>query len=185
MIRPRKLIIGASGFLGSHVARQLVTEGEDVRVMLRPTSSTRGIDDLRLEHCYGDIFDDDALRAAMTGCDVIYYCVVDARMWLRDPAPLFRTNVDGLRHVLDAAVRAQPRAFVFTSTTGTLAIHPTRPTRRELVTDMPSRPQFASSAPRIRRPGQMPSDCSPEPVQLNYRPGSPTSTVPSHVSRRG
>jgi nucleoside-diphosphate-sugar epimerase len=118
----KKLVIGASGFLGSHVTRQLVAQGDDVRVMLRHTSSTKGIADLDLERCYADIFDDAALRAAMAGCDVVYYCVVDARMWLRDPAPLFRTNVEGLRHVLDAALEARLRRFVFTSTTGTLAI---------------------------------------------------------------
>jgi nucleoside-diphosphate-sugar epimerase len=122
-----KLVIGASGFLGSHVARQLVAAGEDVRVMLRHTSSTKGIDDLDLERCYGDVFDDVALQAAMAGCDVVYYCVVDARMWLRDPAPLFRTNVDGLRHVLDAALAEDLRKFVYTSTTGTLAISEHRP----------------------------------------------------------
>jgi nucleoside-diphosphate-sugar epimerase len=122
-----KLVIGASGFLGSHVTRQLVAAGEDVRVMLRHNSSTKGIDDLDLERCYGDVFDDAALRAAMAGCDVVYYCVVDARMWLRDPAPLFRTNVDGLRHVLDAALAADLRKFVYTSTTGTLAISEHRP----------------------------------------------------------
>jgi dihydroflavonol-4-reductase len=116
------LVIGASGFLGSHVVRELVTSGHHVRVMLRRTSSTKGIDDLDVERCYGDVFDDAALRAAMAGCDVVYYCVVDARMWLRDPTPLFRTNVDGLRHVLDAAVEAGLSKFVFTSTTGTLAI---------------------------------------------------------------
>jgi len=104
------------------VTRQLVADGVDVRVMVRKTSSTKGIDDLDVERHYGDIFDDDALRAAMSGCDVVYYCVVDARMWLRDPAPLFRTNVEGLRHVLDAAVEAGLSKFVFTSTTGTLAI---------------------------------------------------------------
>jgi nucleoside-diphosphate-sugar epimerase len=122
-----KLVMGASGFLGSHVTRQLVEGGEDVRVMLRSTSSTRGIDDLDVKRVYGDLFDDDALRAAMAGCDTVYYCVVDARMWLRDPAPLFRTNVEGLRHVLDAAVTAGLQRFVFTSTTGTLAISDTRP----------------------------------------------------------
>lgn len=118
----KKLVIGASGFLGSHVTRQLVTAAADVRVMLRRTSSTKGIDDLDVERCYGDVFDGDALRAAMAGCDVVYYCVVDARMWLRDPAPLFRTNVEGLRHVLDAALGADLKKFVFTSTAGTLAI---------------------------------------------------------------
>ncbi|TPG33084.1 NAD-dependent epimerase/dehydratase family protein [Mycolicibacterium hodleri] len=122
-----KLVIGASGFLGSHVTRQLVADGHDVRVMVRRTSSTRGIDDLDVQGCFGDVFDDEALRAAMSDCDDVYYCVVDARMWLRDPAPLYRTNVEGLRHVLDAAVAADLRRFVFTSTAGTLAINADRP----------------------------------------------------------
>lgn len=123
----KKLVIGASGFLGSHVTRQLVESGEDVRVMLRKTSSTRGIDDLDVQRCYGDVFDADAVRAAMAGCDVVFYCVVDARIWLRDPAPLFATNVEGLRHVLDVAVAAGLRKFVFTSTTATLGINKSRP----------------------------------------------------------
>jgi dihydroflavonol-4-reductase len=58
----------------------------------------------------------------MTGCCVLFYCVVDARMWLRDPTPLFRTNVEGLRHVLEVAVDAGLKRFLFTSTLGTLAI---------------------------------------------------------------
>ncbi|WP_245906215.1 NAD-dependent epimerase/dehydratase family protein [Mycolicibacterium palauense] len=127
--------MGASGFLGSHVTRQLVERGDDVRVMLRRTSSTEAIDDLNVERCYGDLFDREALRAAMSGCDVIYYCVVDARMWLRDPAPLFATNVEGLRSVLDVATEPEIAAglqkFVFTSTIGTLAISDTRPVTEE------------------------------------------------------
>lgn len=119
---PPVLVIGANGFLGSHVTRQLVAErgpGAEVRVMVRPTANTRGIDDLDVTRFHGDIFDTATLREAMAGCDVVYYCVVDTRAWLRDPAPLFRTNVDGLRNVLDVAVE-QPiaaglRRFVFTS----------------------------------------------------------------------
>lgn len=116
------LVLGASGFLGSHVTRQLVERGEKVRVMLRRSSSTRGIDDLPVQRFYGDIFDDAALKEAMDGCDVVYYCVVDTRADLRDPAPLYRTNVDGLRHVLDVAVNADLRKFVFTSTIGTIGL---------------------------------------------------------------
>lgn len=115
------LVMGASGFLGSHVTRQLVGAGHDVRVMLRRTSSTAAIDDLEVERTYGDLFDHDALRAAISGCDTLYYCVVDARMWLRDPTPLYRTNVDGLRNVLDATVDVGVGRFVFTSTIGTMA----------------------------------------------------------------
>jgi dihydroflavonol-4-reductase len=118
----KKLVVGASGFLGSHVTRQLVDGGDDVRVLIRRTSSTKAIEDLDVEYHYGDIFDDVALRAAMAGCDDVFYCVVDTRAWLRDPAPLFRTNVEGLRHVLDAAADAALRRFVFTSTIGTIGI---------------------------------------------------------------
>ncbi|MGV0743332.1 NAD-dependent epimerase/dehydratase family protein [Mycolicibacterium sp. XJ870] len=117
-----KLVIGASGFLGAHVTRRLVERGDDVRVLIRSTSSTRGIDDLPVERRYGDIFDEDSVRAAMAGCDVVYYCVVDARAWLRDPAPLWRTNVEGLQRVLDVAVDANLRKFVFTSSIATIGL---------------------------------------------------------------
>lgn len=80
----KKLVMGASGFLGSHVTRQLVQRGDDVRVMIRTTSSTRGISDLDVEYHYGDIFDEQALRDAMNGCYVVFYCLVDTRAWLRD-----------------------------------------------------------------------------------------------------
>ncbi len=121
------LVMGASGFLGSHVTRQLVARGEDVRVLLRTSSDTRGIDDLTVQRHYGGLFDDEALRTAMTGCDAVYYCVVDARMWVRNPATLFATNVEGLRHVLDAALDTGVDRFIFTSTAGTLAAPNGRP----------------------------------------------------------
>ncbi|MDG4668393.1 NAD-dependent epimerase/dehydratase family protein [Mycobacterium sp. 236(2023)] len=113
------LVIGANGYLGSHVTRQLVDSGEDVRVMVRDGATTIGIDDLEVTRYVGDIWNSAVLREAMTGCDVVYYCVVDTRGWLRDPAPLFRTNVEGTRNVLDVAVEAEIaaglRKFVFTS----------------------------------------------------------------------
>jgi dihydroflavonol-4-reductase len=113
------LVIGANGYLGSHVTRQLVAAGEPVRVMVRAGATTVGIDDLDTERFIGDIWDNDTLTAAMTGCDDVYYCVVDARGWLSDPAPLYRTNVEGTRNVLDVATavhREHPlRKFVFTS----------------------------------------------------------------------
>ncbi len=110
-----KLVIGANGFLGSHVARRLAGDGHDVRVMVREGANTIGIDDLVVRRFVGDIWDDDTLRDAMRGVDDVYYCVVDTRGWLRDPAPLFRTNVDGTRNVLEVAKNADLRKFVFTS----------------------------------------------------------------------
>jgi dihydroflavonol-4-reductase len=111
-----KLVIGANGFLGSHVTRLLVEDGNEVRAMVRPTANTRAIDDLQLTRFQGDVFDTATVREAMDGCDDVYYCVVDTRAWLRDPSPLFRTNVEGLRNVLDVAKEADLRKFVFTST---------------------------------------------------------------------
>ncbi|KUH94353.1 NAD-dependent epimerase/dehydratase family protein [Mycobacterium sp. IS-3022] len=110
-----KLVIGANGFLGSHVTRQLIGDGHDVRVMVRPNANTTGIDDLSVQRFHGDIWDDDTLRAAMTGVDDVYYCVVDTRGWLKDPAPLFHTNVDGTRNVLEIAKDMNLHRFVYTS----------------------------------------------------------------------
>ncbi|MEZ0052697.1 dihydroflavonol-4-reductase [Mycobacterium sp. MAA66] len=118
------LVIGANGYLGSHVTRQLVEAGEDVRVMVRKGADTIGIDDLNVTRFEGDIWDNDTIRAAMTGADVVYYCVVDTRGWLRDPSPLFRTNVEGTRNVLDVAVEPEIlsglKKFVFTSSYATV-----------------------------------------------------------------
>jgi dihydroflavonol-4-reductase len=109
------LVIGANGYLGSHVTRQLVKDGQDVSVMVRNGANTVGIDDLKTTRFVGDIWDDDVLREAMAGCDVVYYCVVDTRGWLRDPAPLFHTNVEGTRNVLEVAKDAGLQRFIFTS----------------------------------------------------------------------
>lgn len=123
MDRRRKvLVMGASGNVGACVTRQLVERGDDVRVLLRRSSSTKGIDGLDVERCYGDIFDTDAVAAAMADRDVVFYCVVDTRAHLADPAPLFSTNVDGLRNVLDVAMDADLQRFVFLSTIGTIAV---------------------------------------------------------------
>jgi dihydroflavonol-4-reductase len=119
-----KLVMGANGFLGSHVTRQLVAAGADVRAMVREGANTRSIDDLPVTRFHGDVFDTATVRQAMGGCDEVYYCVVDTRAWLQDPAPLFRTNVEGLRNVLDVAVEkpiaAKLHRFVFTSSYATV-----------------------------------------------------------------
>lgn len=118
----RALVMGASGFVGSHVTRKLVERGDDVRVYLRKSSNTVAIDDLDVERSYGDLRDVDAMRAAMSDRDLVFYCVVDTRFYLRDPSPLFETNVESLRRALDVALDADLVRFVFCSTIGTIAI---------------------------------------------------------------
>ena len=165
MAGQKKLVIGASGFLGSHVTRALVQRGDDVRVLLRTTSSTKAIDDLNVERRYGEIFDDAALRGAMAGCDDVFYCAVDTRAWLRDPAPLFRTNVEGLRHGLDAAVAADLHRFVFTSSFTTIGLRDDGPaTEADRVSHPGSRGEPAPPPTRARRGRRLP-----------WRGGSPSS----------
>lgn len=91
-------------------------------MLLRRNSSTKGIDGLDVERHYGDIFDTGAVAAAVADRDVVFYCVVDTRAHLAAPAPLFRTNVEGLRNVLEVADHVDLHRFVFLSTIGTIAV---------------------------------------------------------------
>ena len=120
----KTLVMGASGFLGSHVVTLLAEQGRDLRIMVRESSDTSATDHLDLERVIGDIGNADDVSRAMAGCSSVFYCVVDTRAWLRDPAPLYHTNVDCLRIVLDAALEAKVEHFVFTSTFGTIGINP-------------------------------------------------------------
>jgi dihydroflavonol-4-reductase len=128
MVGSARLVMGASGYLGSHVTRLLaergdVERGEEIRVWVRPSSSTVAFEDLPVTKYTGELTDAQALREAMRDVGTVFYCVVDARPSLYDPAPLFRTNVEGLRHVLDAAVETGVGRFIFCSTIGTIG-HP-------------------------------------------------------------
>lgn len=120
----RALVLGASGFLGSHVVKALAAAGRPVRIFTRETSDTSMTDHLDLERQTGDVFDRDALRNAMTGCSGLFYCIVDTRSWLRDSAPLYRTNVEGARVVMEVAREMGITRFVFTSSIVTIGLNP-------------------------------------------------------------
>ena len=124
MPEAKALVMGASGFLGSHVVKALAEQGRQIRIFTRASSDTSATDHLDVERAVGDVCDPDSLRDAMRGCSVIYYCVVDTRAWLKDPAPLRATNVEGLRNVLDAAMEVGIERFVYTSTFLTLGLNP-------------------------------------------------------------
>ena len=114
------LVLGASGFLGSHLTRRLVARGHDVHVFVRASSNTSAVDSLSITKHIGHLWDADKLAGAMQGCSWVFHCVVDTRAWLHDPAPLYRTNVQGLLRVLDAALEARPERFIYTSTYATI-----------------------------------------------------------------
>ncbi len=118
------LVVGASGFLGSHVTKMLAAQNCAARILVREGSDTRATDHLELERHYGSVFDADTLRRALAGVDTVFYCVVDTRSWLRDTRPLWETNVHRLQTVLDVAAQFPLRKFVYTSSLVTIGLNP-------------------------------------------------------------
>src|SRR5712692_6278193 len=116
------LVTGASGFLGSHVARQLVARGDSVRVLLRPSSHNRAISDLSLEYVTGDLRDAASLERAMAGVKRVYHVAADYRLWARKSKDIYDSNVGGTRNLLAAAKRAGVEQLIYTSTVATIAV---------------------------------------------------------------
>src|SRR5271169_3753739 len=116
------LVTGAAGFLGSHVARQLVARGESVRVLLRPSSSNKAIADLPLEYVTGDLRDVASLQRAMAGIRHVYHVVADYRLWAKNPQDIYDSNVGGTKNLLAAAKRTGVEQLIYTSTVATIAV---------------------------------------------------------------
>lgn len=118
------LVTGGTGFVGSNVVRELLRAGQTVRVLLRPQSNRSVLEGCQVELAEGDILETGALRKAVAGCRVVYHVAADYRLWVPDPTALYRTNVEGTRHVLTAAAEAGAERVVHTSTVGALGIPP-------------------------------------------------------------
>jgi len=116
------LVTGATGFLGSHVARQLVARGEAVRVLARASSSNRAISDLSLEYVTGDLRDAASLDRAMSGVQRVFHVAADYRLWAKRSKDIYDSNVGGTKNVLAAAKRAGVGQLIYTSTVATIAV---------------------------------------------------------------
>jgi len=116
------LVTGATGFLGSHVARQLVARGEAVRVLVRSSSNLRAIEELQAERVTGDLRDLASLYRAVEGVGRIYHVAADYRFGVRHPDEIYESNVTGTRNLLEAARRAGVERFIYTSSVATLVV---------------------------------------------------------------
>ena len=116
------LITGATGLVGSAVARRLLAEGLAVRALVRPGSPRFLLDGLDLEYASGDMRDASSVRRAMTGVRYVFHVAADYRLWARDPGEIFATNVDGTRIVMQEAKDAGVERIVYTSSVATLAL---------------------------------------------------------------
>ncbi len=113
-------VTGATGFLGSHVARALIEQGADLRLLVRANSNTKNIDDLKAERVIGDVRDPASLEKGIAGCDAVFHVAADYRLWVRDPEEMYRSNVEGTRSILEAARKSGVRRVVYTSSVATM-----------------------------------------------------------------
>jgi dihydroflavonol-4-reductase len=116
----RILVTGASGFVGSAVARLAVQRGYDVGVLVRATSSRANLEGLDCEIVTGDMRDPASMERALKGVRFLLHVAADYRLWARDPEEIVRNNVEGTRATMEAALATGVERIVYTSSVATL-----------------------------------------------------------------
>ena len=118
----RALVTGGTGFVGSAIARALTGAGWQVRVLARTGSDRRNVAQLPVEIATGDLLDAASLDQALRNCDTLFHAAADYRLGIANGEPLYRTNVEGTRNVLNAARRAGTARIVYTSSVATIGL---------------------------------------------------------------
>ena len=116
----KAFVTGATGFVGSHVARVLAEQGAELRLLVRSSSDPRNIRDLKAERVTGDLRDPASLEKAMADCEAVFHVAADYRLWVKDPEQMYRANVEGTRAILEAARKNGVRRVVYTSSVATM-----------------------------------------------------------------
>jgi dihydroflavonol-4-reductase len=114
------LVTGATGFVGWHVARKLLERGNKVRVLVRDPRRLRELHGV--ESRAGDLRDYESVESAVAGCTIAYHVAADYRLWARNPAELYQSNVDGTRNLLEACRKTGVERIVYTSTVGCIGV---------------------------------------------------------------
>ena len=116
------LVTGATGFLGSALARELLKVGRAPKLLTRKNSDTRNIDDLDCEVAYGDLRDRESLTSALRGCKTLYHTAAYYSLWSRDKKLIYDINVQGTRNILESALEMGVEKVVYTSTVGCIGL---------------------------------------------------------------
>ncbi|MFZ1054331.1 MAG: hopanoid-associated sugar epimerase [Opitutaceae bacterium] len=116
----RIFLTGATGFVGHHVARVLAAKGAELRLLVRKSSNLSNLEGIAGETHVGDLAQPESLRSALSGCDAVVHVAADYRLWTRDPAAMYRANVDGTRELLRLAREVGVARFVYTSSVATM-----------------------------------------------------------------
>ncbi len=118
------LVTGASGFIGSAVVRRLLRAGHQVRTLVRPSSDRRNLTELPVEIVTGDLADRPSLERSLRGCRFLFHVAADYRLWVTNPEAMYRSNIEGTRNIMLAAVAAGVERIVYTSSVATLGLNP-------------------------------------------------------------
>ncbi|HWA92984.1 MAG TPA: hopanoid-associated sugar epimerase [Terracidiphilus sp.] len=113
-------LTGATGFVGHHVAKALAAQGADLRLLVRKTSNLKNLEGIPGETVVGDLQDPEGLKTAIGACDAVMHVAADYRLWIPDPATMYKANVEGTRALLRLAREAQVPRFVYTSSVATM-----------------------------------------------------------------
>jgi len=119
-----KLVTGATGFIGSHIAKKLMERGEHVKILLRKSSKTTNIDDIDVERVYGDVMDIDSINEALKDCDTLYHTAGVASFRKEDYQKMEEINVKGTSNILNAALNAGVKKVVHTSSIAAIGVDP-------------------------------------------------------------
>ena len=117
------LVTGATGFVGSAVVRQLIQSGHRVRVLVRPTSDLRNIENIPLDIVTGDLTDRVSLQKALDGCVFLFHVAADYRLWVPEPEEMYKNNVIGTLKIMQEAMKAGIRRIIYTSSVATLKLN--------------------------------------------------------------
>ncbi len=116
----RIFLTGATGFVGSHVARSLGAAGAELRLLTRKTSRTEHLQGLKAELVTGDLLQPEDLRSAISGCDALVHVAADYRLWVPDPKTMYAANVEGTKALLRLARETGVGRVVYTSSVATM-----------------------------------------------------------------
>lgn len=116
------LITGATGFIGSHLARALAERGDNLRILTRRSSDLAALDGLEYERAIGSVTDRRAVRNAMEGVDRVFHVAGRTSLRAADRAAVFDTNVRGSRIVFESALEAGVERVVHTSSAGAIGV---------------------------------------------------------------
>jgi dihydroflavonol-4-reductase len=120
----KAFVTGSTGFVGSHVAKLLASQGADLRILVRKTSNLSNLAGMAapsaLKTITGDLLDPESLRTGIRGCDFVFHVAADYRLWVRDPKQMYAANVDGTRELLRIAREEGVRRVVYTSSVATM-----------------------------------------------------------------